>query len=111
MLREFADALDTFGPEATEAEMDPAISAVIGRATPEAAAAVLDVLTDALALDRLRRRPTPAQGAEELRWLADEIEPPVEVNVTPIPDGCFLLGDPPPEGPPFSRVTGGPFLA
>lgn len=104
-IRGLADALETFGPETTEAEMAPAISEVIGRATPEAAAATLVVLVDAL--DRLRRHPTPAQGAEELRRLADEIDPPVEVNVIPLPDGCWSLGDPPPEGPPFSKATGG----
>lgn len=58
----------------------------------------------ASALDTLG--PAATEGAEELRKLADELDPVVEVE---IPDGC-VLGDPSPKGPPFN-AEGAAYLA
>jgi hypothetical protein len=45
------------------------------------------------------------------RDFAASPEPLIEVEVQTMPDGTYLPGDPPPEGPPLSPITGGPFLA
>ncbi len=73
LLRGVASVLDAFGPDATDADMDPAIGAVVGRASPEARREAMGVIVGAL--DRLQQHPTPAQGAADLRRLADEIDP------------------------------------